>query len=118
MSGMTRTHLPESTTPETKKPALFALTNSLATTAEIPFTDSSMMGVIIPSGSSITTLQIYAAIKPGGTYSPAYDETGTVLPTVTVAADRAVMLNPKIAPWGAIKLVANAAGDVLVSRKS
>jgi hypothetical protein len=119
MSEMNRSHLP--TPPEEVADRLLsgkvALTTSISTTPEILKGDFSMVGVVLPAVSSITSLTVHAAVGPGGTYGQLYDTAGAAI-TVTVAQGRAVMLPPQIAPFGAIKLVANAAGDVYVSRMS
>lgn len=116
--AMNREHVPSRNEGETSKPSKVTVATAVADSQEIDFESFATLGIYVPSGSSITSLTLYGAIMPGGTYARLKDEEGANLAAVTVAAGYAFLANPKIAPWGAIKLVGDAAGYVLISRKS
>lgn len=66
--------------------------------------------VVIPAGSSITSLTYYVASTEGGTYIQLYDSVGAV--STTVAASRAYQLPADLAGAANVKLVGNADGNV------
>ncbi len=96
--------------------AELALTNSLATTAEIDLTEVASGCVLVPSGSPLTSLTYYGAIQPGGTYVAIQDGNGHAA-TQTVAPDNGYPIPDFCSSYGALKLVANAAGTVELSCK-
>ncbi len=93
-----------------------ALTTSLATTAEIEIAEQAGGAVLIPAGSPITSLTYHGAREPGGAFVPLYDSQGLAV-VQTVAAGRGYPLPEACFPYGALKLVANAAGTVELSLK-
>ncbi|HEV3417598.1 MAG TPA: hypothetical protein VG056_12315 [Pirellulales bacterium] len=93
-----------------------ALTNSVATTAEIDLTAVASGCVLVPAGSTLTTLTYYGARQPGSTYVAIQDSSGNPV-TQTVAAGKGYPLPAACADYGALKLVANTAGAVDVSLK-
>ena len=93
-----------------------ALNTAVATTAEIKYGSYAHGFVLIPAGSSITSLAWHVAEKPGGTYLPAYDEDGVVV-TKTVVHTRAYAIPSALSGAPAIKAVVNAAGTVSVTLK-
>lgn len=103
-----------------------SVTNDIATTEAIPFEFARGGTVFVPNGSSLTTLTWHAAEKLGGTYEAAYNNAGTpAAVTQTVAQDRAHPIPVEtadgptsLAGAGALKIVGNAAGTVLVNLKS
>jgi len=98
----------------------FALTDTLGTTAEIPFTEFAGGRIYIPAGSSITALTFWDAPVPGGTFLPSYDDAATpaALAWTGLTAGRSYLIPPKLFAAGAIKIVVNTAGTVYISRKS
>ena len=72
--------------------------------------------MLIPSGSSITSLTFYGARQPGGTHVAIQDASGSPV-TLSVAAGNGYPLPDACFGYGAIKLVADAAGDVEISLK-
>ncbi|HEX4000646.1 MAG TPA: hypothetical protein VHX65_19010 [Pirellulales bacterium] len=96
--------------------AALALTNNLSTTAEIDLTEVANGCVLVPGGSPITSLTYYGAIQPGGTYVAIQDGDGHAV-TQTVAAGGGYPIPDYCSSYGALKLVANAAGNVELSSK-
>lgn len=94
-----------------------SLTTSITTTEEIGFKGYGGGMVHVPNGSSVTSLTWWSAPEPGGTYEAAYDKDGNAV-TQTVAADQAHPIPLALFGCGAIKAVANAAGNVQVSLKT
>src|SRR4030042_3586482 len=74
--------------------------------------------VFVPTvaGVDITVLTWYAAEKPGGTYLPAYDSTGTAV-TQTVSHTKAYPIPAALAGCRAIKAMGDASGSIAVSLK-
>jgi hypothetical protein len=107
--------------------ALTSLTNSLTTTPEIPMQEFAGGSIAIPSGSPITTLTFYGAIRPssdpdptilsGNTLAPVFypmhtnDSLDTAI-TLTVSAGNIYALPANIFALGAIKITVNSAGQV------
>lgn len=95
--------------------AALSLTTELATTGELDTSEVAGGAVLVPAGSSITTLTWYGAVQPGGTYVPIYEAAGQV--THAVAAERGYAVPDACFGFGAIKIVADAEGSVGVSLK-
>jgi hypothetical protein len=70
----------------------------------------------VPSGSPITSLAYYGAMEPGGTYVAIQNGEGQAA-TQTVAAGNGYPIPDECTSYGALKLVANAAGTVELSCK-
>lgn len=121
MSQISRKFLPEPNIPGVteQNQCAFALTDALATTPEIPFTEFAGGRIYIPSGSSITALTFYDAPVPGGTFLPSYDDAATpaAIAWTGLTAGRSYLIPPKLFGAGAIKIVVNVAGTVYISRK-
>jgi hypothetical protein len=86
--------------------AVYAVTNSLSTTAVIPLKPRGGFYVSVPTGSGITTITVYGQAITGGEYTPcgtAY--TGTA-PYGFFSGDAFGAVN--------VKLVANASANVEV----
>ena len=94
-----------------------ALTTSLATTAAIDISHHAWGTVHIPTGSSITSLTYYTSIAPNGTFVAAQDSTPAAI-VQTVGAAKSYPLPSALFGAAAIKIVANAAGNVDISLKS
>lgn len=97
-----------------------ALTATLNTTPEIDFAGARGGTILIPDGSSITSLTYYAAEKIGGTYLPLNKSDGSAAVAQTVAAG--VAGNAYDMPGAcfgvlAMKIVANAPGSVFMTLK-
>lgn len=97
--------------------ATHALTTSASTTPEISIEYYGSGQIYVPTGSSITTLTYHVAEKIGGTYLPAQDATGTAV-TQTVGAAKAYPIPAILFGAVAMRIVANAAGNVIVNVKS
>lgn len=104
-----------------------ALTNSASTTPNIDFQEASGGTVIVPTGSSITTLTYYAAKNPAaagsgigepaaGDFQPLQDSTGAAV-VQTVAASKAFPLPDACFGCGWLRIKANAAGSVDLTLK-
>ncbi len=93
-----------------------AVTTDLTTTQEIDLTAVAGGCVLIPEGSSISTLAYYGATELGGDYVAIQDGLGSAV-TQAVAAGQGFPLPDACSGYGALKLVANAAGTVDVSLK-
>ena len=87
------------------------------TTPEIALEHFVSGEIILPTGSTITTLTYYVAEKMGGTYWPAYDASGSAV-TQTVAAERAYPLPTAIFGAAAVQIQGNAAGAVFITLKT
>lgn len=107
-----------------------SLTTALGTTPEIPYEEFSQGSIAIPTGSSITTLTWFGAVRqsdqPGTsaeqmpatqTFLAAQDSTGTPV-TQTVSAAKSYPIPVALAGFAALKCVVNAAGTVDLSLKS
>lgn len=93
-----------------------AMTDSAATTAEIPYSEASGGMFRIPAGSSITSLTWYSSESIGGTFAAAYDEDGVAV-TQTVVHTRSYAIPAALFGSGSIKAVVNAAGTVYMRLK-
>lgn len=94
-----------------------ALTTSAATTPEIDVSHFASGTIAVPTGSSITSLTYYTAPDMGGTYLAAYDDAGNAI-TQTVAAAKSYAMPAAIFGAAAIRIKANAAGNVTVALKT
>lgn len=92
-----------------------AVTASESTTGEYRCTGRGGL-VIIPSGSSITSLTYYTAEKPGGTRVPlnASDGTATVQ---TVAAGKAYDMPSEVYGCRVLYFKGNASGSIFVTNR-
>jgi hypothetical protein len=90
------------------------LTTSLLTTPAIDIENFAGIGVHIVG--TIATLDVYVSYDPVGSYTRLQKDGADV--QVAVAVNKAVTLPPEIYPYSAMKLVANASGQVYISRKS
>jgi len=90
------------------------LDSTIGDTPEIQFAGMRVGVVIIPNGSTITTLTYHVAEKLGGTYLPLHDEGGSAI-THSVAADKAYQLPPELHGATAIKIVPNNDGAVFLT---
>lgn len=97
-------------------PQTVSVTASAGTTGEIPFEECAGGMIFVPTGSALTSLTFHAADKPGGTFYPAYDADGNAL-TRTVAQTRAYPIPSALYGAGAIKIVGNDVGTVIVVKK-
>lgn len=87
------------------------LTNSLATTASIPFGHFAGGSFEIPAGYNSTTLTVYAASSEAvDPYLPLYDASGAAV-TLTVAASRVVNLPTACYGCNHLKFVTDSALD-------
>ena len=87
------------------------LTDALATTGVIPVGGLNLARVIVPTGSSVTSLTFYSAATEDGTYQPCYTTAGVAI-TQTVAAARDYELPAGLYGVRHVKAVANVAGTV------
>jgi hypothetical protein len=94
-----------------------SLTTSLATTPVIGYENWAGGSIVIPNGSSITTLTWYGAPTADGTFVAAQDSTGAAV-TQTVAAAKAYPIPDALFGYAALKVVADAAGTVIACLKS
>ena len=102
-----------------------ALTTAIATTPEILYEEFESGMVLIPTGSSITTLTWWACHEVGGSYLPAKATAvsltvtpRTYVTTVqTVAQTGAYPIPAELTGAVGLKIVANAAGTVYLSLK-
>lgn len=94
--------------------AEFDITNSAATTAEIPLAGVEYAMVFVPAGSSLTSLAVYCSDEPGGTFHPLYTSAGSAV-TLTVAHTRCYRLPDDAIGCRALKLVGNASETVRIS---
>jgi len=93
-----------------------AMTTSATTTEVITYDQYAGGGVLIPTGSTITTLTWHASAD-GTTFAAASDEGGTAI-VQTVSAAKAYELPSALYGWRYIKAVTNAAGTVYISLKT
>jgi hypothetical protein len=96
-----------------------SLTDAIATTEEIKFSNYTGGFVCLPtvSAASITSLTWWVADKPGGTFRAAYDEDGTAI-VQTVSHSKAYAIPAAIFGAMAAKIVVNAAGTVAITLKA
>jgi len=99
------------------------LTNDISTTQALNYTGFSGGNIILPSGSSITSLTFYGSDKQDGSYAPVYDGTlaGPVAQTI-VSIDASVHAVGVPIPdacfgYAALKIVANTTGSALATLK-
>jgi len=92
------------------------IATTVADSEEILFGPYAAATVFIPSGSSITVLNWYAASKKGGTYMLAHDWQ-QVVASQTVEASKCYMIPVCLFGAPAIKAVGDAAGTVAISMK-
>ncbi len=97
--------------------ATYALTASAGTTPEIDISHHAWGCIFIPTGSGITSLTYHSAPRYGGTYLAAYDAALAAI-TQTVSAAKAYPVPAALFGAGAIRIVANTTGNVIVSLKS
>lgn len=97
-------------------PQTVSVTASAGTTGEIPFEECAGGMIFVPTGSALTSLTFHAAEKSGGTFLPAYDADGNAL-VRTVAADRAYPIPTALYGAGAIKIVGNDSGSIVILKK-
>ena len=93
-----------------------AITDDIATTAEINFRGFRKGVVYVPNGSSVTGLTWYGSATEGGDFEAMHDGSSAI--TSTVAADRAVPLPSGLEGVAYLKRVGNAAGTVKMSLQS
>jgi hypothetical protein len=93
-----------------------AVTTSVTTTAEIDFVSVAGGCVIVPAGAAISTLAYYGAREPGAAFVAIQDSTGSPV-TQSVAAGKGYPLPDACFGYGALKLVADAAGSIDLSLK-
>lgn len=87
------------------------LTTSLATTGVIPVGGLNLARVIVPTGSSVTSLTFYSAATEDGAYQPCNTTAGAAITqTVAAAGDYELPAGLYGVRW--VKAVANAAGTV------
>jgi hypothetical protein len=94
-----------------------SVTDAIATCEVIPMGSFAGGAIIIPSGSSITSLVPYGCHTATGTYVPLYDSSNAAV-SRTVAASRGYALPDECFGWRYLKLLGNAAGTVLLNLKS
>jgi len=87
------------------------------TTPAISFGDAAGGLIIIPTGSSITSLTFYGSDTAAGTYVQIYDSANAAV-SRTVAEARAYALPDECFAVRWLKIVANAAGAVKLTLKS
>lgn len=97
-------------------PQTVSVTASAGTTGEIPFEECAGGMIFVPTGSALTSLTFHAGEKSGGTFLPAYDADGNAL-VRTVAAGMAYPIPSALYGAGAIKIVGNDVGTVIVVKK-
>ncbi len=88
-----------------------ALTTSAGTTPAIDIARFASGEILIPTGSTITTLTYHVVNISSGTYTPAYDSAGNAV-TQTVQQTRAYPIPSAVFGASGIKIVADAAGSV------
>lgn len=94
-----------------------ALTDSLATTPAIPFGDCAGGTIQIPAAfGSPGTLTFYTCDTESGTYLAAYNTSGAITISATTARSYPIPVDLFGAAW--IKIVAGAAGSVVINLKS
>lgn len=89
----------------------YTLDSVLADTPVITYKNYAGGAVIIPSGSSITSLTYYGAGDYSGTFTAIYDSAGVAV-TQTVAGGRAYPIPDACFPYPYLKIVSNADGAV------
>lgn len=94
-----------------------AVTNSAATTGEIPFAEAAGGVYRIPAGSSITSLTWYASEAIGGTFAAAYDEDGVAV-TQTVSHTKTYAIPSALFGAASLKAVGDASGTIYVHLKA
>lgn len=87
-----------------------SLTTSLSTTPTFDFRKWAGGNIMIPAGSSITSLTFYSSLDDGN-YVPLYDSNATAV-ALTVAASGSYPVPDAVFGCSEIKIVANAAGTV------
>lgn len=107
-----------------------SITTAVGTTGEIRYGSYQQGTIHVPTGSSLTTLTWWTAPhqtdgaashtrREAGTYVPAYDNAGTpAAVTQTVAQTRTFPIPTELAGAAFIKAVGNAAGTIIVTKKS
>lgn len=93
-----------------------SLNTAIGTTAEFSYGDFRDGFVIVPTGSSVTSLTYWVSGSSGGTYIAAHDASGTAI-TQTVAGAKAYALPAALAGARWVKIVSNAAGTVTITAK-
>jgi hypothetical protein len=93
------------------------ITDSIATCEELPFGSFAGGSIIVPSGSSLTSLTPYGCNEPGGTYVPIYDSSNTAV-SRTVAASRGYAIPDECFGFRFIKFLGNTTGTIKVNLKS
>lgn len=102
------------------KTTSLSLNTATGTTAKLPYGVYSGGTIMIPNGSSITSLTYYAYDNDNGTYHALYDTTVTTPVAVVqagLAADRAYPIRDEAYGVRTLVLVADAAGTVQVDLK-
>jgi len=94
--------------------ANYALTAALATTPEIKWGEAEFGMIYNPPGSPINQLTFYTAPEDGGTYQALFTAAGVAV-VLVVAAGRAYRVPVEVQGARALKMVADAAGTVVVS---
>lgn len=97
-------------------PVTLLLDTAEGTTAKFDMENAAGGTIYIPTGSPITTLTFWAAPLYGGTFLALYDSLGAAV-TMTVSAAKAYDLPAALYGVGAVKIVVNAQGTVIVSLK-
>ena len=94
------------------------LATTLEDTPRVSFADFAGGAVRLPAASSITSLAFYGAERDDdlATFAELYDRSGEAV-TLEVAADRMTELHDAVFGCAAIKIVADAAGQVFLSLK-
>lgn len=87
-----------------------AITAALSTTYSMDFRKWAGGNVMIPAGSSITTLTFYSSLDDGN-FIPLYDSNASAV-SLTVVASGSYPLPDAVFGCGDIKMVGNAAGNV------
>lgn len=90
---------------------------SVDSSQELVVGDFTSFLVSIPSGSSITSISVYASTDSGVTYLPVYDSSGNQCIVSGITAGRAHQLPLSSFPVRHMKLVGNVAGTVGISMK-
>lgn len=101
----------------TKEARSVTLDATLADTPEIDYSGHAGGIIIIPTGSSITTLTWHVLEERGGTRVPLYDKDNVAV-TTTVAAARAYPFPVELFGAGIIAIQTNADGAVFLVMKS
>lgn len=94
------------------------LDSALADTPAIGFESFTRGMVLIPTGSSITSLTYYGSTTQNGTYLPLYDSAKNALTQTSLTAARGYDIPAAVyaLPW--IKIVTDADGAVALALKS